>query len=156
MYKRQINKVLEDLLRACVLDFGGFWEDHLHLVEFSYNNSYQTSIGMVPFEALYGRPCKSPACSLETRDRLVLGLDLVREALEKIELIRERMKETQSKQKSYSDKWRKDIEFSVGNEVFIKISPMKGVVRFGMARKLAPRYVGPFQIIERIGKSHTE
>ena len=75
------------------MDFGGSWEDHLHLVEFSYNNSYQTSIGMTPFEALYGRPCKSPACWLETGDRLVLGPSLVREVSEKIELIRERMKE---------------------------------------------------------------
>ena len=88
----RVNKVLENLLRACVLDFGGSWEDHLHLIEFSYN-SYQTSIGMAPFEAFYGRPCKSPACWLETGDSLVLGPNLVREAIEKIELIRERMKE---------------------------------------------------------------
>ena len=77
----RVNKVLEDLLRACVLGFGGSWEDHLYLFEFSSNNNYQTSIGMTPFEALYGRPCKSLACWLETRDRLVLGLDLVREAI---------------------------------------------------------------------------
>ena len=83
-----------------MLDFSGSWEDHLHLVEFSYNNSYQTSIGMAPFEALYGRPCKSLACWLETGDRLVLGPDLVREATDKIELIRERMREAQSRQKS--------------------------------------------------------
>ena len=76
-----------------MLDFSGSWEDHLHLVEFSHNNSYQTTIGMAHFKALYGRPCKSPVCWLETGDRLVLGPDLVREATEKIELIWERLKE---------------------------------------------------------------
>ena len=107
---------------------------------------------MVPFETLYGRPCKSPSCWLETGDRLVLGPNLVREALEKIELIQGRMKEAQSRQKSYVDKRRKDLEFSVGDRLFIKVSPIKDVVRFRKSGKLAPRYVGPFQIIERIGK----
>ena len=72
-----------------MLGFSGSWEGHLHLVEFSYNNSNQTTIGMAHFEALYGRQCKSPTCWLETGDRLVLGLDLVREATVKIEFIRE-------------------------------------------------------------------
>lgn len=139
-------------MRACVLDFGGSREDHLHLVGFSYNNSYQTSMEMPSFEALYGRPCKSPACWLHTRNRLVLGPDFVKEASEKIELIRGRMKEDRSRQKSYADKRHKDLEFSVGDKAFIKASPMKGVVRFGKSTKLAPRYVGPFQIIERAEK----
>ena len=89
----RVNRILEDLLRACILDFGGSWENHLHLVEFSYNNSYQTSIGMAPYEALYGRPCKSPTCWIEARDRLILGPDLIREAFEKVEMIRKKMKE---------------------------------------------------------------
>ena len=96
---------------------------------------------MTPFEALYGRPCKSPACWLETGNILVLGPDLVREASDKIELIRGRMKKAQSRQKSYVDKRRKDLEFSVGDMIFIKVPPMKGVVRFGKSGKLAPRYV---------------
>ena len=103
-----VNRVLEDLLRACVLDFGGSWEDHLHLVEFAYNNSYQSSIGMAPYEALYGRSCNSPACWLETGDKLVLGPEMIRETSDCIEIVRQRMKAAQDRQKSYADKRRKD------------------------------------------------
>ena len=88
-----MNCILEDLLRICILDFGGSWEDHLPLVEFSYNNSFQSSIGMAPFEALYGRPCRSPSCWLESGEKLILGPDSVRDSSEKIYLIRRRMKE---------------------------------------------------------------
>ena len=73
----RVNQTLEDLLRACVLDFGGSWEDHISLVEFSYNNSFQSSIGMAPFEALYGRPCRSPSCWLEAGEKLVLGSNFI-------------------------------------------------------------------------------
>ncbi|MDQ4226080.1 hypothetical protein RBK84_16950, partial [Pseudomonas aeruginosa] len=119
-----VNRVLEDLLRACIIDFGGSWEDHLPLVEFAYNNSFQSSIGMAPFEALYGRPCKSPSCWSETTDRLILGPDMIRETSEKVDLIRKRMKASQDRQKSYADKRRTDLEFSVGDLVFVKISPL--------------------------------
>ena len=148
----RVNRVLEDLLRACIIDFGGSWEDHLPLVEFAYNNSFQSSIGMAPFEALYGRPCKSPSCWSETTDRLILGPDMIRETSEKVDLIRKRMKTSQDRQKSYADKRRTDLEFSVGDLVFVKISPLKNVVRFGKSGKLAPRFVGPFSILERIGR----
>jgi len=87
----RVNRVLEDLLRACILDFGGSWEQHLPLVEFIYNNSYQASIGMAPYEALYGRLCKSPSCWWETTDKLLLGPDMIRETSDKIGLVRERM-----------------------------------------------------------------
>ena len=147
----RVNRVLEDLLRACVIDFGGSWEDHLPLVEFTYNNSFQSSIGMAPFEALYGRPCKSPSCWLETTDRLILGPDMIRETSEMVDLIRKRMKASQDRQKSYADRRRVDLEFSVGDLVFVKISPLKRVVRFGKAGKLTPRFVGPFRVLERIG-----
>ena len=147
----RVNRILEDLLRACILDFGGSWEDYLHLVEFSYNNSYQASIGMAPFEALYGRPCKSPACWIEKGNKVLLGPDMIREASEKIDLIRKRMKTAQSRQKSYADRRRRDLEFNVGDSVFLKVSPMRGVIRFGKTGKLSPRFIGPFPIIERIG-----
>ena len=88
-----MNRILDDLLCACSLDFGGSWEDHLPLVEFSYNNSFQSSIGMAPFEALYGRPCRSPSCWLESGEKFILGPDSVHESSEKIVLIRQRMKE---------------------------------------------------------------
>ncbi|GJX04653.1 putative reverse transcriptase domain-containing protein [Tanacetum coccineum] len=114
-------QTLEDMLRACVIDFGGSWDRHLPLVEFSYNNSYHASIKAAPFEALYGRKCRSPVCWSEKR------------------------------QKSYADIRRKPMEFNVDDMVMLKVSPWKGVIRFGKRGKLSPRYVGPFKIIERIG-----
>ena len=141
-----MNQVLEDLLRACILDFGGSWEDHLSLVEFSYNNSFQSSIGMAPFEALYGRSCRSSSCWLESGEKLVLGLDYIHESSEKIDIIRQRMKEVQNRQKFDVDHRRKPLEFSVGDLVFVRVSPMKGVVRFSSSGKLAPRYIGLFPI----------
>jgi hypothetical protein len=143
---------MEDMLRACILDFKGSWEDHLPLIEFSYNNSYHSSIGMAPFEALYGRPCRSPICWAEVGDSELLGPDIVQETTEKITLIRDRIRTAQSRQKSYADLKRRHIEFAVGDFVFLKVSPMKGVVRFGKKKKkLSPRFIGPFEILERVG-----
>lgn len=138
----RVNKVLEELLRACVLDFIGSWEDPLHLIEFSYNNSYQTNIEMMHFKALYERPCKSPTYWLETRDRLVLGSDLTSGVSEKIELIRKRMKEAQSRQKSYVDKRRKDLEFSLG-ESFHKVITDEGYGMVREVRKTGTEICGP-------------
>ena len=146
-----MNRILEDLLRACVIDFGGSWEDHLHLAEFSYNNSYQASLGMSPFEALYGRPCRSPACWVEPGNRLVLGPDMIQEASDKVDFIKKRLKTAQSRQTSYADARRRDISFAVGDYVYLRVSPMWGVIRFGKTGKLAPRFIGPFPILERIG-----
>ena len=92
-----MNQVLEDMLRACVLDFQGSWEEHLPLVEFAYNNSYHSTIGMAPDEALYWRPCKSPVCWAEPEDNLLLGPDLVRETTEKLEIIGDRILTAQSR-----------------------------------------------------------
>nr|GEY33380.1 putative reverse transcriptase domain-containing protein [Tanacetum cinerariifolium] len=118
-------QTLEDMLRACVMDFGGSWDTHLPLVEFSYNNSYHKSITCAPFEALYGQ---------------------------KIVHIKERLKTTRSRQKSYADKRHKPLEFKVGDRVLLKVSPWKGFVRFGKKGKLAPQYVGPFEIVECVGR----
>ncbi|TYK21202.1 pol protein [Cucumis melo var. makuwa] len=118
----RLNQVLEDMLRAYVLEFLGSWDSHLHLMEFAYNNSYQATIGMAPFEALYGKCCRSPVC---------WGRGC--------------------RQKSYADVRRKDLEFEVGDMVFLKVAPMKGVLRFKKKGKLSPRFVGPFEILERIG-----
>ena len=127
----RVNHVLEDLLRLCILDFGGTWEEHLPLVEFTYNNSFQSSIGMAPFEAFYGRPCRSPTCWWESTDKILLGPDMVRKTSEKIDLIQRRMKAAQDRQKSYADKRRTELEFDVGDMVFVKVSPLRNVVRFG-------------------------
>ncbi|KAK1417159.1 hypothetical protein QVD17_26282 [Tagetes erecta] len=145
-------QTLEDMLRSCVLDFGGNWNLHLPLVEFSYNNSYHSSIKMAPFEALYGRKCRSPICWHEIGEAQITGPELIQETTDKILQIRDNLLTARSRQKSYADKRRKPLEFNVGELVLLKVSPWKGVVRFGKKGKLAPRYVGPFKILERIGK----
>ncbi|XP_070031682.1 uncharacterized protein, partial [Nicotiana tomentosiformis] len=136
-------QMLEDMLRACVLDFKGNWDDHLALIEFAYNNSYHSSIKMAPYEALYGRRCRSPVGWFEVGETELYGPDLIHQAIEKVKVIQERLRTAQSRQKSYSDVRRRDLEFKVGDWVFLKISPMKGVMRFGKKGKLSPRYIGP-------------
>ena len=123
------------------------------LVEFAYNKSYQASIGMTPYEALYGRLCRSPTCWLEAGESCMFGPEIVRETTEKIQLIRERLRTAQSRQKSYADRRRRPLEFQEGDYVFLKVSPKKGVFRFGKKGKLAPRYIGPFEVIKVIGKA---
>jgi len=147
----RLNQVLEDMLRACALDFPGSWDSHLHLMEFAYNNSYQATIGMAPFEALYGKSCRSPVCWDEIGERRLLGPELVQLTNEAIRRIRARMQTAQSRQKSYADVRRRDLEFEVGEKVFLKVAPMKGVLRFGKKGKLSPRFIGPFEILERVG-----
>ncbi|GJV12854.1 putative reverse transcriptase domain-containing protein [Tanacetum coccineum] len=114
-------QTLEDMLRACVIDFGKGWEKHLPLVEFSYNNSYHASIEAAPYKALYGRKCRSPVCWAEFGDR------------------------------SYANIRRKPLEFQVGDRVMLKVSPRKGVIRFGKRGKLNPWYIRPFKILKRVG-----
>ncbi|GJT83493.1 hypothetical protein Tco_1057835 [Tanacetum coccineum] len=143
-------QTLEDMLRECVMDFGGSWDIHLPLVEFSYNNSYLSSVRCASFEALYGRKCRSPILWVEIREGKLIGPEIVQETTEKISQIKDRLKATRDHKKSYADRRRKPLEFSVGNYVILKVSPWKGVVRFGKKGKLAPRFVGPFEITERI------
>ncbi|GJU54571.1 reverse transcriptase domain-containing protein [Tanacetum coccineum] len=141
----------KERLSVSVLDFGGSWDVHLPLVEFSYNNSYHSSVRCAPFEALYGRKCRSPIMWAEIGEGQLIGPELVQETTEKISQIKDRLKVARDRQKSYADKRRKPLEFSVGDYVLLKVSPWKGVVRFGKKGKLAPRFVGPFEIIEKVG-----
>ena len=104
-------QTLEDLFRSCILEWGGDWEQHLPLMEFTYNNSYQTSIGMAPFEALYGRPCRTPSCWLESTDVVVVGPQLLQDVVEQVNRIRQKMKTAQDRQKSYADVRRKKLKF---------------------------------------------
>ncbi|GKE32543.1 putative reverse transcriptase domain-containing protein [Tanacetum coccineum] len=115
--RKRTIQTLEDMLRACIIDFGSTWDRHLPLVEFSYNNSPE----------------------------------MIRETTEKIVQIKNRLLTARSRQKSYADVRRKPMEFQVGDMVMLKVSPWKGVIRFGKRGKLSPRYIGPFKIIERIG-----
>ncbi|GJQ94974.1 putative reverse transcriptase domain-containing protein [Tanacetum coccineum] len=149
-YVRTIETV-EDVLRACVIDFGSDWDKHLPLAEFSYNNSYHTSIKAAPFKALYRRKCRSPVCWSEVGDAQLTGPEMIRETTEMIVQIKNRLLAARSRQKSYADVRRKPLEFEVGNKVMLKVSPWKGVVRFGKHGKLSPRYIGPFKILSRVG-----
>ncbi|KAI3669849.1 hypothetical protein L6452_41291 [Arctium lappa] len=144
-------QTLEDMLRSCVIDFGGSWDSHLLLVEFAYNNSYHSSIRMAPFEALYGRKCRTPMCWLEAREKQFAGPEIVQATTDKVKGIRERLKAAQDRQKSYADKKRRPVEFQVGERVMLKVSPWKGIIRFGKRGKLSPRFLGPFTILEKIG-----
>ncbi|GJR85297.1 putative reverse transcriptase domain-containing protein [Tanacetum coccineum] len=144
-------QTLEDRLRACVIDFGGSWDVHLPLAEFSYNNSYHTSIRCALFEALYGRKYRSPVLWAEIGEGSLIGPELVQETTDKVVVIKEKLKAARDCQKIYTDNMRKLLEFEVGDRVMLKVSPWKGVVHFGKKGKLAPRYVGPFEILERIG-----
>ena len=143
--------MLEDTLQACLLDHKGSWEEQLPLVEFAYNNSYQASIQMAPYEALYGRPCRSLLCWTEVGQSSITGPDLIRDTSKKVILIRQRLLMDQSRQKSYADVRRRPLEFEVGDHVFLKVMPKRGVVRFGKRGKLSPRFIGPFEILERVG-----
>ncbi|GJU66120.1 putative reverse transcriptase domain-containing protein [Tanacetum coccineum] len=120
-------QTLEDMLRACVIDFGGSWDRHLPLVEFSYNNSYHASIKAAPFEALYGRKCRSPVCWSEVGDSQLTGPELVRETTEMIVQIKNRLLTARSRQKSYADVRRKPMEFQVGDMVMLKNFPFLGI-----------------------------
>ncbi|GJT09670.1 putative reverse transcriptase domain-containing protein [Tanacetum coccineum] len=144
-------QTLEDMLRACVIDFGNGWVKHLPLVEFSYNNSYHASIKAAPFEALYGRKCRSPVCWAEVGQVQLTGPELVQETTERIIQVKQRMQAARDRQKSYANLKRKPMEFQVGDKVMLKVSPWKGVVRFGKRGKLNPRYVGPFKVLKKVG-----
>ncbi|GKE53652.1 putative reverse transcriptase domain-containing protein [Tanacetum coccineum] len=139
------------MIRACVLDFRESWDVHLPLAEFSYNNSYHSSVRCASFEALYGRKCRSPIMWADVGKGQLIGPELVQETIDKISQIKDRLKATRDRQKSYADKRRKPLEFSVGDYILLKVSPWKGVIRFGKKGKLAPRFVGPFEIIEKVG-----
>ncbi|GJS44069.1 putative reverse transcriptase domain-containing protein [Tanacetum coccineum] len=138
--------------RACMIDFGKGWVKHLPLAEFSYNNSYHASIKAAPYEALYGRKYRSPVYWAKVEEAQLTGPELIQETTEKIVLIKQRMKAAQDRQKSYADQKRKPIEFEVRDRVMLKVSPWKGVVRFGKRGKLNPRYVGPFKVLAKVGK----
>jgi hypothetical protein len=139
------------MLRACVLQYNKNWDKCLSLAEFSYNNSYQSSLKMAPFEALYGRRCRTPLNWSQTGEHRIFGPDLVIEAENKVKVIQDNLKAAQSQQKSYADTRRRPLQFQVGDFVYLRVSPTRGIQRFGVKGKLAPRYIGPFEILEICG-----
>ena len=134
-----------------MLDFPRSWDRYIPLMEFSYNNSYQTSIGMDAYEALYDRKRRTPICWTDQNKHKVIAPDIVKEIEEKVRIIQQRLKATSDRQNSYAYLKRKDIEYEVGNKVFLKVSPWKKILRFGKKEKLSLRFIGPYEILERIG-----
>ena len=144
-------QTLEDMLRACVMEFKGSWDTHLALMEFAYNNSYQASIEMAPFKALYGRKCRTPVCWDEVGKRRLVGPELVQITLEKVKVVLDNLKIARDRQRNYADNRCRDLQFEIGDRVFLKISLWKGVLRFGRRGKLSPRYIGPYEIVSEVG-----
>ncbi|CAN4096625.1 unnamed protein product [Withania somnifera] len=139
----------EDMPRACVIDFGGAWDQHLPLAEFAYNNGYHSGIEMAPFEALYGGRCRSSIGWFDGFEARVRSTDLLRDSLNRVRMIQDRPRAAQSRQKSYVDRRLRALEFRVGDKVFLRVSPIRGVMRFGRRGKLSPAFIGPYEILER-------
>jgi hypothetical protein len=139
------------MLRACVLKYHGSWDQDLPLAEFSYNNSYQESMKMAPFEVLYGRRCRTPLNWIEPGEKVVFKPDIVKEAESIVRRVQENLKVVKSCQETYANKRHRPLEFEVGNHVSFRVSPMKGVKRFRVKGKLVSPYIGPFPILEKCG-----
>jgi hypothetical protein len=133
------------------MEHQGGWDKNLSWVEFSYNNSYQESVKMAPFEVLYGRRCRTPLNWIEPREKAIFGPDLIDEAEAAVRCIQENLKAAKSHQESYANKRCRPLEFEVGDHVYLMVSPMKGMKRFEMKEKLAPHYIGSFPILEKCG-----
>jgi hypothetical protein len=140
------------MLRACALQYGRSWDKSLPYAEFSYNNSYQESLKMAPFEKLYDRRCWTLLFWSETGERKVFRPNILQEDVKQVRMVRENLRVAQSRQKSYADHRRRELSFEVGDFVYLKVSPMRGLRHFKVRGKLAPRFIGPFKILEKRGE----
>jgi hypothetical protein len=148
----RVNQILEDMLRACALQYGRSWDKSLPYAEFSYNNSYQESLKMAPFEMLYRHRCQTPLFWSETRERKVFAPDILQEAKKQVRMVRENLRVAQLRQKSFADHRRRELSFEVRDLVYLKVSHMRGLHHFKVRAKLAPRFIGPFKILEKSGE----
>jgi hypothetical protein len=133
----RVNQILEDMLRAYALQYGRSWDKSLPYAEFSYNNSYQE----------VGIRCWTPLFWNETGERKLFGPDILQEVEKQVHMVRENLHLAQSRQKSYTDHRRRELSFEVGDFVYLKVSPMRGLHHFKVQGKLAPRFIGPFKIL---------
>ncbi|XP_073224724.1 uncharacterized protein [Cicer arietinum] len=145
----KLHGIPSDLLRAYVLEQNGSWDSFFPLIEFTYNNSFHSSIEMAPFKALYGRRCRAPLCWFATGNNLVLGPEIVQQTTDKVKIIQEKMRASHSRQKSYHDKRRKNLEFQEGDHVFLRVTSTTRVGQPLKKRKLTPWFIGPYQILKR-------
>jgi len=134
-----------------VLDHLGNWDEILPPVEFTYNNNYQASIGMTPFKALYGRECRTPLHWFQDGDSVLIGPELIQQTNEKVKKIQERLKTSLSRQNSYANQRRRPLELSVSDHVFLRVTTFTGVGRAIRSKKLTLKFIGPCQILKRIG-----
>jgi hypothetical protein len=144
--------VLEDMLRACAHQHGSSWDKSVPYAEFSYNNSYQPSLKMSPFESLYGEKCRTPLYKDQTGGRQFFGPELIQEAEEQVYIITENLRVAQTKQKSYVDNRRRPLKFEDGDHVYLKVSPLRGMRRFKVKGKLSSLFIGPFRVFRRVGE----
>ena len=135
------------MLWGSVIDFPESWDRYIPLMELASNNSYQSSIGMTPYEALYDRKCRTLVCWTDLNEHKVIGLNIVKETEEKVMVIQQMLKAASDRQKSYADLKRKDIEYEVRDKVFLKVSPWRKVLQFGKKGKLSPRFIGSYEIL---------
>ena len=134
----RVNQVVEDMLRACVMMKPTQWEDYLHLVEFAYNNGYHSSTQMSPFEVMYGRKFRTPASWGGPEDKLMLGLEMLKEMEKMVKKVRSNLKATQDRQKNFADRKRKFKEYQVGDHVYVRIRAKKSTLQWNGCTKLAP------------------
>ena len=146
----RLIQVLEDMLRGRVMEFSGSWDKYIPLMEFAYNSSFQSNIGMAPYEALYGWKCRTLVCWTKLNEHKVIGPDILKDTEEKVQVIGKRLKAASDRQKSYADLKRRDITYEVGDKVFLKVSLWRKILRFGRKGKLSLRFIGPYEVLERI------
>jgi len=132
-------------------DHLGAWDEVLPLIEFTYNNSFHASIGMAPYEALYGRKCRILLCWYQDGEAMLVGPKLLEQTTEKVRMVRNRMQASQSRQKAYADHKRRPLEFAAGDHVLLRVTRTTNVGRVVCSRKLSPKFLGPYQILRRIG-----
>jgi hypothetical protein len=147
----RVNQILEDMLRACVMEHPGSWDMNLPWAEFSYSNYYQESLKMAQFEVLYGRHCRTLLNWIEPGEKVIFDPNIIDETKATVHRIQDNLRAAKSRQESYGNKRRRPLEFEVGDHVYLKVLPTRGMKTFGMKEKLAPRYLGPFLILERCG-----
>jgi hypothetical protein len=140
---KRVNQILEDVLRACALQYRRSWDKSLSYAEFSYNNSYEESLKMAPFEMLYGRRCRTLLFQSETGEQKVFKPNILQEAEKQVQMVR---------QKSYADYRRRELSSEVGDFMYLKVSPMRGLRCFKVRGKLALRFIEPFKILEKRGE----
>jgi hypothetical protein len=148
---KRVDQILEDMLRACVMEHPSSWDKNFPWAEFSYNNSYQESLKMAPFEVLYGHHCHTLLNWIKPGEKVIFGPNIIDEAEATGHHIQDNLRAAKSYQESYANKRHRPLEFEVRDHVYLKVSPMKGVKRFGVKGKLAPHYIGPFPILEKCG-----